>query len=1411
MNIMSSGVFPTSRTTHPTYQQKSSMTSTFAGHAPHSEDRQPNENRIDKRAEAPPSLRSMTLASPARSSRGAATNPFTSFRGRGLGRGRGSGFVRGFGIGKMKLGKGVRLRYDEEGETNSRERGQERDEREGEKRDVRRPVADVVRNVQNLRSSEPFISLPRPSPAHKRPRISLPTFAPSTNHCSSVDEDSVPPPTPKPRFFDQSSESHPLINRKSYANASKASTMAFSLNVADASQLHGRSESLTTDTHDRQPDAKRRKLDSDDDSAGTAVASGVTLNAHNGDRRVQWDKEHEMDTTYARQDPERPQRPPSNVIPLQSTSALQTQASSAAKPNQIQIKSEPHDLSLPTSPSSYLHSSLKLSSPSTTTPQRYPMTTGSHWAHPYPEDCLKHKNRTGWQEARQAWYDREADVLRKKGLTITRWFFRDDGMAIDWRSPRPVWSDTLLPADSDEQDDQEQSRSNAISTASPTSTDVPMNVDSEPLLPVFPTPLSSNVSNPITNSDSGLNPNSSKKRTEAQLVSESQAARVLESETGMDAESAIDLTCGNGVDRGVDGDVNEVREPRSHEEKQKWKGSRVVARAREMAIESERDLPVHMSMDVDMNAATETEMEVRQRTMPTARAWSPSEPQLEILSYSRPRADAELALASSNADRTLSRSDTLALQGPEVFSIPGRLTHCEDSPNKTPISTQTSDIAQSHTSTDIGISADFHSGWTTLPEPRSSSTPELEPVSSDHNWTGPFTETDVGDDQSAVNSTKVGGGASKRKGKGTRKGRGTTLLSGIVIENQESSDSTTEASAKSVAPTASSDLAPTPMITFPSLDSSSSSTSALDTTFPISVPPNSTSAGTSVVSSGTTRSSSVGTDHSIQIPLSLALSVKETTYVPHFERGRRDRTSSAQGSQSSLSSFGSTSVSRQASISRPSSVFGHKSLSPTASSSKPRIAPSSALSRTDTHSGTLRGTSTVPSFASRLEQQADSRLSFQASQSSSLGIASSSSRHSRSQRLPTPPGSSEELDQDHEKERSDRQKDLSKRRDSKIHSNLHQAQRHQADALSFSSLSRAKVHHQRRDKDTTKVKPQSTERSASGSLLSSAKRKRSGLDSDASSNEVESDDGSVVELEEGEDGVIIVGNIDDIEAEIEGQQPAQTVVPVANRTQDHTRQDEGRNGRQQHGIDSNLVVDDEHESFMLDSRLGPGAVMSPVPQPNPIYERQRLKVERLALEFLKQFVLNFDNDRSALGSAYSETATFSCSVHQLHPLAGSDLSTSAARRFIAGVLEAPMPIQGRTRIAHTLKSLGPYVFFPRDATLDLDYDMLYLGDTSTNLNPKILLTAHSQLVIPFPGDPSLDQRVAVDQTFLLVKRENKVIKSAGTLTVTKDGQDWCGWPLEVMAHQIVVRDVPWLSANRVKKAMPWLDDVLGHE
>ncbi|THU90461.1 hypothetical protein K435DRAFT_911980 [Dendrothele bispora CBS 962.96] len=769
--------------------------------------------------------------------------------------------------------------------------------------------------------------------------------------------------------------------------------MAFSLNVADASQLHGRSESLTTDTHDRQT-AKRRKLDSDDDSTGTAVASGVTLNAHNEDRRVQWDKDHEMDTTYARQDPERPQRPPSNVILLQSTSAFQTQASSAAKPNQIQIKSEPHDLTLPTSPSSYLHSSLKSCSPLTTTPRRYPVTTGSHWAHPHPEDCLKLKNRTGWQEARQAWYDREADVLRKKGLTITRWFFR--------HSPRPVWSDTFLSVDSDDQNDQEQSRSNAISMASPTSTDTPMNIDLVSLLPVFPTPLPSNVSNPTTNSGSG--PNSD--RTEAQL-SESQAARALEAETGMDAESAIDLTW-------VDGDVNEVSEPRSREERQKWKGSRVMVRAREMAIESERDLPVDTGTGVGINVATETEMEVHQRTMPTARTWSPSEPQLEILSYSRPRGDAELALASSNADRTMSRSDTLALQGPKVFSIPGPrsdcLTHCEDSPNETPIST--SDIAQSNTSTDIGISADFHSGWTTLPEHRSSSTPELEPVSSDHNWTGSFTETDVGDDQLAVNFTKLGlddWSISQ-----------ISRSNGVIGLGTDAHDNFSSVGLI--------------FILF---------NLCTRYHFPNSRAPNPTSAGTSVVSSGTTCSSSVGMDHSIQIPLSLALSVKETAYVPHFERGRRDRTSSAQGSQSSTSSFGSTSVSRQASISRPSSAFGHKSLSPTASSSKPRIASSSMLSRTGTLPGTPRGTSTVPPFASRLEQQADSRLSFKASQSSSLGIASSSSRLSRSQRLPTPPGSSEELDQDHEKERSDRQKDLSKRRDSKIHSNLHQAQRHQ--------------------------------------------------------------------------------------------------------------------------------------------------------------------------------------------------------------------------------------------------------------------------------------------------------------------------------------------------------------------------------
>ncbi|KAF8877911.1 hypothetical protein BD779DRAFT_1556274 [Infundibulicybe gibba] len=62
---------------------------------------------------------------------------------------------------------------------------------------------------------------------------------------------------------------------------------------------------------------------------------------------------------------------------------------------------------------------------------------------PLPANCKKTHN--DYQMNRKLFYKRELRKLIAHGLEKTRAFIREDGMVIEWKSPVPVWSDTLEP------------------------------------------------------------------------------------------------------------------------------------------------------------------------------------------------------------------------------------------------------------------------------------------------------------------------------------------------------------------------------------------------------------------------------------------------------------------------------------------------------------------------------------------------------------------------------------------------------------------------------------------------------------------------------------------------------------------------------------------------------------------------------------------------------------------------------------------------------------------------------------------------------------------------------------------------------------------------------------------------------
>ncbi|KAJ7070319.1 hypothetical protein B0H15DRAFT_1027784 [Mycena belliarum] len=98
----------------------------------------------------------------------------------------------------------------------------------------------------------------------------------------------------------------------------------------------------------------------------------------------------------------------------------------------------------PPLPPAHIKLEIRTPSPPLANPPRRAITAGSKRYFPVPSDCVRALN-PDFIANRRAWARRECAVLRDLGLHIDKFFFRDDGMVIEWTSPEPVWLDTLRP------------------------------------------------------------------------------------------------------------------------------------------------------------------------------------------------------------------------------------------------------------------------------------------------------------------------------------------------------------------------------------------------------------------------------------------------------------------------------------------------------------------------------------------------------------------------------------------------------------------------------------------------------------------------------------------------------------------------------------------------------------------------------------------------------------------------------------------------------------------------------------------------------------------------------------------------------------------------------------------------------
>lgn len=86
-------------------------------------------------------------------------------------------------------------------------------------------------------------------------------------------------------------------------------------------------------------------------------------------------------------------------------------------------------------------------SPTPPPPQRKLVMSGTKRFAPFPSNCLP--PIPGYRQHRKTWAKKCRSEIEALKLQTEKLLIRDDGVIVDWKSPVPVWSDTLQPAELD--------------------------------------------------------------------------------------------------------------------------------------------------------------------------------------------------------------------------------------------------------------------------------------------------------------------------------------------------------------------------------------------------------------------------------------------------------------------------------------------------------------------------------------------------------------------------------------------------------------------------------------------------------------------------------------------------------------------------------------------------------------------------------------------------------------------------------------------------------------------------------------------------------------------------------------------------------------------------------------------------
>lgn len=86
-------------------------------------------------------------------------------------------------------------------------------------------------------------------------------------------------------------------------------------------------------------------------------------------------------------------------------------------------------------------------SPTPPPPQRKLVISGTKRFAPFPSNCLP--PNPGYKQHRRTWSKKCQSEIEALKLQTEKLLIRDDGVIVDWKSPVPVWSDTLRPVELD--------------------------------------------------------------------------------------------------------------------------------------------------------------------------------------------------------------------------------------------------------------------------------------------------------------------------------------------------------------------------------------------------------------------------------------------------------------------------------------------------------------------------------------------------------------------------------------------------------------------------------------------------------------------------------------------------------------------------------------------------------------------------------------------------------------------------------------------------------------------------------------------------------------------------------------------------------------------------------------------------